>query len=396
MRRMVWFVRCAAVVTVLVGYSLPLHAQLIGDPRSIDEEPAAADEDGSSQESTLDTASIEDLIAAAKSAATPQVPEELQDVAFDRYVDLLLLGDAWDRLAPALMTDVALQLAEGERVLFRPHKAIKSAELFQLAVKMAVDRRDQATLDRLQKHFERSGDKTASESLAASRKLVGEARTTDPALLIPVDEISPDGYALYRGILGEIKAARYVGNREVLDALDGQINDFPVLTDQQKKYLQSIMGQSRAGMADGEAPELANHLDKLMDASRNDQGQQIAAGILQVIAGALGGGGGMPGGGGVSGGGVVWPNNSGGNVVWPGNSGGSGGGGGGGGGGSNIDVGGDDDPGLGGDDSGDIGGSAAGVGGFNLSGTRPRRPSTSGYRPSVNRPQIPSHFRSRW
>jgi len=367
MRRIVCLFRWATAATVLIGCSLPLQAQLIGDPRSIDEVADAGADDGgdTSQQFIVDGASIEDLIAAAKAAATPQVPQELQDPAFDRYVDLLLLGEAWERLDPALMTDVALQFAEGERVLFRSHKGIKSEELFKLAVKMATDRRDQATLDRLQKHFERSGDKSSSESLAASRKLTGEARAVDPALLIPVDEITPEGYALYRGILGEIKAARYIGNREALQALEGELDKWPGLTDQQKQYLQSIMGQSRAEMADGETPELANHLDRLTEASRNDQGQQIAAGILQIIAGALGGGG----------------------TVWPGNPAGAG---------ANSEVEVHDDSGLGGDDSDDVGGTTGEVQGFNRSVARPGRPNPSGNRPFVYQPQIPANFRSRW
>ena len=203
----------------------------------------------------------------------PEVPYELQDSAFDRHVDLLVLGQAWDELDPALIADVALQLAEGERILLRPHKAIKSEDLFKLAARMATDKRDQATLDRLQKHYERTGNQPMSDSLAAARKLAGEARAEDPALLIPVDEVTPEGYALYRGVLGQIRAARYVGNRQTLEELKEQLGGLPGLTDKQKEYLRSIMGTSHAELEGGEALDIGDQLEKLLVATRQFGGR---------------------------------------------------------------------------------------------------------------------------
>lgn len=278
MRSMYCLFRNVAVASLLIGLSLPLHAQLVGDSRS---EVTVADNEGNISQDFLSD-SAEDMAAISNATVISQIPEQLRDTAFDRYVDLLLLGEAWERLDPALMTDIALQLAEGERVLFRSHKAFKSQDMFRVAAKMAVDRRDQATLDRLQKHFEQSGDKSMSESLAASHKLAGATRAVEPGLLISVEETNPETYALYRGLVGEAKAASYVGNRETLDALDSQIHVLAGLTDQQKKYLQSIIGQTRGAAEEVETPELANHLDILMDASRGWGPPKISPPKLRV------------------------------------------------------------------------------------------------------------------
>jgi len=215
------------------------------------------------------------------------VPEELRDPAFAHYVDLLQLGQAWDELDPATLTDIACQLAEGERVLHREHRAVKSSELFQIAVRIASDRRDDTTLERLQKYFERSGDKTRAEQLTITRKLAGEARADLPGMTLSLDETTPESYALYRGLLGEIKAAGYVRNKEALDELNGSVRELTGLTSKQREYLESIMGQTRSAIAEEEPSGVAPALDKLMVASRNDQGRQIAAGILQIIANTL-------------------------------------------------------------------------------------------------------------
>lgn len=86
------------------------------------------------------------------------IPSDLDDPAFARHVDLLLLGTAWDNHDAALMTDVGLQLAEGERILMRPHKAVKSEQVIELATYLAGARKDKPTLLRIKKVAESRKD----------------------------------------------------------------------------------------------------------------------------------------------------------------------------------------------------------------------------------------------
>ena len=87
----------------------------------------------------------------AGEVAEPQIPDELQDRAFDQYVDMVRLQEAWDRLSAAALADAGLQLAEGERVLFRSHKALPADAVLKAAANIAVEKRDKQTLERLAK-----------------------------------------------------------------------------------------------------------------------------------------------------------------------------------------------------------------------------------------------------
>src|SRR5579871_3302728 len=85
------------------------------------------------KESTLSGA-VEQQVAQSLTAAAG-LPALLRDPAFDRYVDMNLLRKGWDNLDSSLLADVGLQLAEGERVLYRPHKAVGAEQILSLAIK---------------------------------------------------------------------------------------------------------------------------------------------------------------------------------------------------------------------------------------------------------------------
>src|SRR5438874_12815553 len=76
------------------------------------------------------TSAADDPKTGAQPAAQPTggapavLSGDVHDPAFDRYVDLDLATRAWQQADAALLADIGLQLAEGERVLMRPHKAV--------------------------------------------------------------------------------------------------------------------------------------------------------------------------------------------------------------------------------------------------------------------------------
>src|SRR5437764_15129181 len=78
----------------------------------------------------------------------PALAQE-RDPAYDRFVDLDQLSTAWEQKDPELLTDIALQLLEGERVLLRPNKYITADQVFNLAIKVAADTKDTPALKRL-------------------------------------------------------------------------------------------------------------------------------------------------------------------------------------------------------------------------------------------------------
>jgi hypothetical protein len=60
------------------------------------------------------------------------IPSELDDPAYRQYVDIRLLQQALKDSDSQLLTDVVLQLEEGERVLMRSHKAIPAVDVLPL------------------------------------------------------------------------------------------------------------------------------------------------------------------------------------------------------------------------------------------------------------------------
>jgi hypothetical protein len=88
------------------------------------------------------------------------------DSAFEAYVSPELFQKATESLDAELLTDVALQLAEGERVLQRPHQGIGSEAVARLAYRLA---KDDSTKARLKNAAEKAGN----------QKLVGEFANLD-------------------------------------------------------------------------------------------------------------------------------------------------------------------------------------------------------------------------
>lgn len=224
-------------------------------------------------------------VAAAAPAAPSSPAPDFNDPAFDRYVDLLLLGQAWDTLDPVLLTDCAMQLAEGERILMRSHKAVSSTQLMDLAAKVAADKRDTATLDRLAKVYTSTKNNAALEQINTAKKLASASRKVDPAMSVSATETSPDQLALYQDALNGVKAAGLVGDASYFENLEEGLGNkqsiLTNLTEAQRAHLKKIMGEARSSMPKDGDPALADTLSKLKDASR----QNVAHGVGSIIHG---------------------------------------------------------------------------------------------------------------
>ena len=115
------------------------------------QEVANSEQSSTTASETLDAAILDDI------------PDEIRDITFDRFIDLQDIGRAWGRLDAAALADIALQLREGERVLLRSHKAIKGSKVMELTLKLATKNQDQETLARLALAAKNSGDQELSQ-----------------------------------------------------------------------------------------------------------------------------------------------------------------------------------------------------------------------------------------
>lgn len=175
------------------------------------------------------------------------LPDELQDPAFDRYVDLMLLVQALEARDPSAIADGALQLAEGERTLLRAHKAFSAAAALKLAARVAGEKKDQATLDRLTRFAQQSGRKELSEQVMALKKLSSGARSSE-ALLLPVEQTSPEQFAACRGLIGAVDNAIFLEDIDRLQGLEKALGESTNLTEDQRNALRRKIGLARENL----------------------------------------------------------------------------------------------------------------------------------------------------
>jgi len=201
------------------------------------------------------------------STSVARIPDELLDPAFDRYVDAQLLGQAWESQDAAALTDVALQVAEGERVLMRTHKLTPADKLFGLAAKLAQEAQDQATLDRLTKAADQLGKKDLLAQLQSSKKLGGATRDAGPS--VSLDNLTADEVSAYGMYSTRLKQARVAGDGATLHELVEEIRGNTALTEPSRKHLMYLIEHASAALPKDAGPDgVVQTLSKLGDASR--------------------------------------------------------------------------------------------------------------------------------
>jgi hypothetical protein len=90
-------------------------------------------------------------------------PNPARDAEFERFVHLQTIATAWAKRDSMMMTDITLQLIEGERVLRRPHPVVTSAETFSVAMWLTTENNDEASQRRLTMAAKQSGHSIVDE-----------------------------------------------------------------------------------------------------------------------------------------------------------------------------------------------------------------------------------------
>jgi hypothetical protein len=174
------------------------------------------------------------------------IPADLDAAPFSRHVDLLLFGVAWDRQDAALMTDLGLQLADGERTLMRPHKALKSDQVLELSAYLAGERRDKITLARLAKAAEKRGDKRLRVIVVRQAQ---EANVVDShPLADAIEDLSPAALEMHKAAIRRIRAARLAGSHQGLERLDKYFDSQTYLHKAQQEHIDKAIARAKANM----------------------------------------------------------------------------------------------------------------------------------------------------
>jgi hypothetical protein len=246
------------------------------------EQPPGSDAEGQPADAGMQSVGrTEELLQALAAAGT--IPSELQDPAFDRYVDLALLGSAWADLDAALMTDVLLQFMEGERVLLRPHKAVDTNALMEVAVRLATLRGDRQSLDRLEKAGKLRGSGSLATQIAEARKTLAQVKPADPAQTISIESLTAEDFALYKACLLDIDAAVIAQDAHALDVLEEELSKSGNLPEEHRAKLQEKIKAARKSLSDNaqQPSAAANVLDKLAATTRSGWQLGPDAGTLE-------------------------------------------------------------------------------------------------------------------
>ena len=181
-----------------------------------------------------------------RGAPANSLPTYLDDPAFNGQVDIFLLGKAWQRHDAALMTDVGLLLAHCERTLMRHHKAIEASRVLELAAYIAADRKDEATLKRLDAIA--SKDEKLRTMIAAARQTAEKANPGDHPISDSMEELTPEGLAVHQAALRQIRMARLSGDIDAIEALDKHLDTRDDLHSAQQGHLDKVIAKAKTAM----------------------------------------------------------------------------------------------------------------------------------------------------
>ena len=201
-------------------------------------------------------------------AAAAGLPAELQDPAFDRYVDWNTFGTALAALDPVGVADVALQLAEGERILLRSHKATSADAALKMAIRLATDQQDKATLARLAQFARQQGNKQLAEQIAVSERLSGQARAAESGLMLSPADVTAEEFAWLQSLLRRIKQGAILGDRAALLETEQLLEQSQNLRQEHVQYLRKVLQRARESLPETKSGAENIGLGKLSAASR--------------------------------------------------------------------------------------------------------------------------------
>jgi hypothetical protein len=193
---------------------------------------------------------------------------EFVDPAFDRYIDIAFLGLAWETQDASALTDAALQLAEGERILLRSHKTFTSKAVLEKALAVATDQKDTATLERIAKIAKASGDENFVAKVTQTTKLSAASRAITTGYN-PVKEDKTDYYFINTSEL--IERVRVTGDKKALTDIAEDIKKNKESIGQEcTDALLKLVTESQQAIGDvsSEEQQYAFALEKLAGESR--------------------------------------------------------------------------------------------------------------------------------
>lgn len=197
---------------------------------------------------------------------------EIEDPAFNAFVETALLKSAVSSGDPAALTDVALLLQRGEAALFRQHKAIGCDAILRLAIQAAAQRQDKAALERLAAATAGLGKKDLAAAVEAATKVAAASRAASAASAL-TDKHAPETQAAVHHFVALIDSVKLTGTKADLQAIGDAIKADEALD----APLKAALGKS-----------VQESLDELPEDQDADKALAKLSGVSRSLTGGLG------------------------------------------------------------------------------------------------------------
>lgn len=192
--------------------------------------------------STSSLPAQESAVAFEDPAITPS--ESATDPAFERLVDLQLLGKAVNSNDIHQMIDILFVLAEREQVLQRTHRSgISASGLFLRIAGYAARHRDAEAISRLERGAVRMDTSDWTEQLTALREFLATQRSIPPS--VPLSQVTTEKLITVASISRVMKWADLTGSQEALDRVESELAVTPYLSKAEKAFFQQRLNQVR-------------------------------------------------------------------------------------------------------------------------------------------------------
>ena len=146
----------------------------------------------------------------------------LTDQAFEQYINSGFLATALNSGDPSSMTDAALQLAEGERILMRPRVGASAEKMLEAAFKFAALAEDAAAMERIKKAAAQLKYQDLIDSFDDLQAAVPSLKCPDPKFSFGDDK---NAAQVVNGFVTETQKAVILDSREAIDLIELNAKD---------------------------------------------------------------------------------------------------------------------------------------------------------------------------
>jgi hypothetical protein len=198
-----------------------------------------------------------------------EIPNELNDAAFEQFVSSKLISKALRGSNASLLADVGIQLHDGEVSLFREHNMVGSKAVFEMAMEIAGRTNDGKTMERLDRFYSKQSLEELKATSSQISKLMGESRRVS-CELPNIENLTDLQEQVIQIVKEDLELAVARSDRKIAEELIVSLNSVPVFDEVELGKLVQVVKSVRDSLPDTPPGSKGTNelLEKLSGASR--------------------------------------------------------------------------------------------------------------------------------